>query len=119
MKFSAAIKALEEGKKIRCCLWEKGEFWSSYSTFKEVWSDCEYRVKRMMKEEWELYEEPQKTYSFAEVVKGLREGKKFRRTKDHISMDARENGSVQYSGVGLARGFFLEDFEATDWVEVL
>ena len=69
--------------------------------------------------EWELYEEPPKTYSFMEIVAGMREGRRFVR-KDHASdMALFVIGHEIYprSQYGIAN-LKMEDFEATDWVEV-
>lgn len=121
MKLCDALKLLEEGKKIRCISWDKKYYWTKDSLDKgeQYWDDCAYRIFRMTKEEWELYEEPEQMLSFSEVVKGLRDGKRFKRkgwpnkedfifSKDKI---IREQG-------GFSAFLYIEDFEAADWVEV-
>lgn len=45
----------------------------------KFWQALKEVYENNMNKEWEIYEEPEKTYTFMEVVKGLREGKKFRR----------------------------------------
>lgn len=101
MKFSAAMKALEEGKKVRCHRWGRDGHIDKHS---DVSIHCYERDG-----EWELYEEPEKLLSFAEVVVGLKEGKKFRR-KHWTAWVGLEHLDVLR--------FSIEDFEATDWIEV-
>ena len=107
MKFWEAMKALEEGNAVRCKAWMSHCFMHLRQAAQNphmgiiLWTDTS--------EEWELHEEPEKAFSFAEVVKGLKEGKKFRR-----------HGMAGYLGrehLPMAQ-FRVEDFEANDWVEV-
>lgn len=123
MKFSEAIKALEEGQKIRCVEWGKKDFWHkdilNTSSSQNVWSDAAYRLLLCMLSNWEIYQEREKTYTFMEVVSELKEGKRFRR-KNWIN--------PQFFLVKEADGYVfcfsgrtwlqLQDFEATDWIEV-
>lgn len=77
MKFYQAMKSLEEGKKVRCKSWSEGIF--LYDGQSSLYHTPLCYMSEVHKE-WELYEEHQTTYTFAEVVKGLREGKKFVRS---------------------------------------
>ena len=72
----------------------------------------------LYEERWELYEEPQKTYSFMEVVKQLKEGKKFERKKWTNSYVRILHGNVLRIREDLGYCLSLEDFEAADWIEV-
>lgn len=115
MKFWEAMKALEEGKKVRASNWEK-----------EVWIDKDSDqtglpmiLNLFALHEWELYEEPEKTYSFMEVVQGLREGRKFVRKGHASDLALFVMGFEIYprSKFGI-QNMRMEDFEATDWIEV-
>lgn len=105
MKFSAAMKALEEGKKVRQVIWDE-----------ECWIDkrgdnvsAKHELINHNLKEWELYEEPEKLLSFAEMIQGLKYEKKFRR-KHWTAWVGLEHLDVLR--------FSIEDFEATDWIEV-
>lgn len=122
MKFWEAVKAMEEGQAVRCKRWAKDDQWGfSFLTLgQQPWDDCAYRVFRMMQEEWELYEEPVRLLSFMEVVKGLKEGKTYRRKEW-----PNPNYSIKHFDIGImiASGSsawyaYAQDFEATDWIEV-
>lgn len=118
MKFWEAMKALEEGNKVRVKEWSPGAYWwfKSSSSLDATITD----IFILSTKEWELYEEPQKTYSFSEVVKGLKLGKKFRR-KSFPDCPAiyllKGEGDIYISGECWGSSS-IEDFEATDWIEV-
>lgn len=129
MKFWEAMKALEEGKKVR-----PRDYPSSYYVYvgprnnlcvhspQGDFDKADCPLNRVYIDEWELYEEPEKTYTFMEVVKGLREGKSFvragRDVPDAISSHhKRWPGSYIFTALEPSH-FTLEDLEATDWVEV-
>lgn len=116
MKFLEAIKALEEGKKIRCKSWGNG-VWVSKNLDWEGQTDT--FLIRCSKEEWELYEEPPKMLSFPEVLEGLKKGKKFRRKCWNEINYIYAHGVVQIMRIKwTTANIFLEDFEAKDWIEV-
>lgn len=117
MKFSEAMAALEQGKKVRCKSWAKqccmflGQAEENTHMGLLYWKDAY--------EDWELYEEPAKMLSFSEVVKGLKEGKKFRR-KDGWILRKITSGYLMWgeNEVFLTRFFpSIEDLEALDWIE--
>lgn len=73
MKFWEAMKALEEGKKVRGKSWDQ-----------DLWADSDstriyFTFSSASKEEWEIYAEPEKMYSFMEAIEGMGKRKKFRR----------------------------------------
>lgn len=115
MRFCEAMKAIEEGKKVRCCRWDA----------------CSYVDRRGplifdiddLDEEWELYEKPALTFS--QAVEGLKKGKKFRRgswfNKAYFIIVGEKDeygDSPVYSPNNSVPKLCIEDFEATDWVEV-
>lgn len=120
MKFWEAMKALEEGKRVRYTGWGNSRCYITHS----IHTSLIHQVNvREMGGEWELYEEPEKTYSFMEVVRGLREGKAYKRKgwDDHtrpFSWDAPMRSPMRYTERTEKHFFSLNDFEATDWVEV-
>jgi hypothetical protein len=122
MRFWEAQKSLDEGKKIRHKTWENGKWVSLHlDNYKPNEPTQNYfAIVGHFREGWELYEEPNKLISFAEVIKGLKEGKKFRRaiwsSEKFICM------SYIYAHIwhhkGDAAAFSVQDFEAKDWIEV-
>lgn len=134
MKFWEAMKALQEGKKVRCPDWEFGHYISSDGDQDGLhWQRSFDWTRFSTTNDWELYEEPVQTFSFAEVVKGLREGKKFRRKnwKDVICLFTFEKdlegeqidlddlvGWENQSGEEMDFIFSIGDLLATDWIEV-
>lgn len=119
MRFHEAMKLLEEGKKVRCKEWVEEYFISSSEENLSEGMDIFWFHEK----EWELYEEPKKTYTFAEVVRGLKEGKKFTRKGWGDVFVKLENHMIfSYTGdacLGIRWFSFIEDLEATDWVEVV
>lgn len=118
MKLWEAIKALEEGKKIRCLKWPKNEYWILSQSNSNIWDDSFYRIKLCVLCNWGIYEEPGLTFS--QVIEGLKEGKRFRRREwinqnYHIST---ELGMGVLNMTGLSPIFDIMDFEAKDWEEV-
>jgi hypothetical protein len=117
MKFWEAMKALEEGEEVRCVEWPKGDRCS----YGNLWSCMKNHAPESYGWKWELYEEPQRTLSFSEIVQGLKEGKRFRRKRTDgshtiiVMSQNREDIAFAISGSQFLR---MEDFEATDWVEV-
>lgn len=118
MKFWEAMKALEEGKKVRKKRWEKDAFLPTRRNLDG--SEWIILATIGLNEDWELYEEPEQTYSFMEVVKGLKEGKEFRRKSwpnKEYSIKLFVPG-IMNSKTASACYLYPEDFEASDWVEI-
>jgi hypothetical protein len=115
MKFSAAMKLIEEGKSVICPAYGEGHIINlktldKFMAYKEPFS--------YWREEWQLYEESVRLLSFAEVVKGLREGKKFKRKgwPDWDEIKLHKSGILHET---LAEYIpLIEDFEANDWQEI-
>lgn len=133
MKFWEALKAIEEGKKVRAETWYKSEYISLDEEMDVVTHlGCIYHPtlsNAFLSLEWKIYKEPQKTYTFTEVIQGLKEGKKFKRKDWRGHWELRNDGQV------ICGGFKEEDEEdeeeiqesvylctsftdATDWIEV-
>lgn len=111
MKFWEAMKALEEGKKITCLEWA-GTSGDYIDKERLLANDYAYEGPfSHWQSEWELYEEPVQTFTFIQVIQGLKEGKGFKR-KSWEHPDC-----VLYNK---NRNIFLilEDFEANDWIWV-
>lgn len=120
MKFWKAMREMQEnGKKVRCKRWnrprEKDLYW-------QLGDDCRlptaFEWEDAM-EEWELYEKPQKTHTFAEVVKGLKEGKKFVREghASDLALFIMGDGIYPRTKYGIAN-LTMEELAAEDWIEV-
>lgn len=106
MKFWEAMKALEEGKKV----------YAKNAGFSRGMLAVDFGI--LSKLEWVIHEEPEKTYSFREVVKGLKEGKKFKRKGWEEFDDISLNGNEVIRDTLETYHAFFNDFEATDWIEV-
>src|SRR5258706_7425340 len=117
MKFSEAMKHLEEGKKVRCKLWsrryEKEIYWQLGNDI-NLPSGCDWED---VMSEWELYDDSPK-FSFPEVVKGLREGKRVRRKSWHSFIFVHQEMGLLRNEEGYTFQWDLEDFEAHDWEEI-
>ncbi len=118
MKFSEAMRELENGKKVRKKNWSANEYISKNGAddgleFMFVQSLC-------VDYEWELYEEPGQLLSFQVVIKGLKEGKRFRRINwsDLLGIESSEVDDVTWVSDGKRFSLNLQDIEANDWVEV-
>ena len=96
------MKALEEGKAIRCQAWEKGKFWRS-----PLHNNDSYRISVCMEEDWEVYDETPKL-NFMQVIEGLKQGKRFKR----------QNWDYLYVSGSALDSLTFEDYQATDWIEV-
>ena len=108
MKFWEAMKALEEGKKCRACIWSEGEHVVSVSDI--VYELCdteEYRLLDLVTCDWELYEEPVKTYTFQEIIPFLRDGKRVRRLS---------GSSILVKGDNSGFCLTFKDVESNDWI---
>lgn len=118
MKFSEAMRALEEGKSVRCKSWGLNEFWSfksggtMYTTIPDIFT--------LATRQWELYEEKAPRMNFSEVVRGLKLGKRFRRVAWEVGrflfVDEYKNPRCNFYG-GEPWPLIIEDFEEADWVE--
>lgn len=119
MRFSEAIAALEEGKKIRNSEWIKGKWVSQEGADSD--ETIYYIPLDQMKDDWELYEEPKPTLTFAQVVEGLKQGKKFRRSSWSINrsistVPVNPHIIISWTHDKETYPFSVEDFEATDWI---
>ena len=122
MKFSEAMAALEKGKRVRASIWKKNHYIRMENKQEgsiTAWCGVP-NLLECLGWEWELYEEPEKQLTFAEVVKGLKEWKRFRR-KSWPNIDY----CIHVTAIGICESYtskawfaYPEDFEATDWVEV-
>lgn len=120
MKFWEAMKALEEGKKVRCKRWLPGHLMckksdnTSANDRRDFWFCID--------EEWELYEEPERSLSFMEMVAALKEGKRFIRKCwifPESWIEADTQGNVHFHDEKrLLFAWTTRDIEATDWIEV-
>jgi hypothetical protein len=112
MKFWEAMRHLEEGKKVTCTDWGKKEYASTHVSLDQG-QITSISLLSSVNAKWELYEEPGWFFTFSEVVAGLKEGKRFSRKwwlKDNIASICMSNLDEHM--------FYIEDFEATDWIEV-
>ena len=119
MKFSDAMKALEEGKEVRCIRWPSKDKCSHGNLYTALVSHepIDYAL------EWEIYQEPEKTYTFMEVVEGLKDRQKFKRLCWHyanidyiecIEEDIRAFSGNYYHLYSLS----LSDILSKDWIRV-
>lgn len=118
MKFSEAMRELEAGKKVRSSFWPQNQFYSLQGDEDGRFPDLHFPY--VFLQEWELYENIVKPLSFADVVKGLKEGKNFKRiswSKGCFINSSKDTGwSILFSGDYIT--LTLEDLEANDWVLV-
>lgn len=128
MKFWEAMREVESGKKTHCPSWDGVIKWhvEKIDGRAEILSengrpgiDFSVYLYECMSREWDILQEPR--LSFQDVVKGLKEGKKYRRGRwNPFRESIRMGASYAYIRNENAEksGFSVEDFEATDWVEV-
>lgn len=126
MKFHEAMKELEDGKKIRLFHWDKYEYIyinSQNYVVDEV--SKSYEIDRVW-DNWELYEEPVKTYTFQEIIPFLKKCKKVKRNlwiKEYFIYKGPDGKIMStfrpsgFSGIQYT-GFEIEDIEADDWTVV-
>lgn len=125
MKFSEAVKALEVGKKVKMNEWVG----SVYLQFiGDVLIDEEGEEREFCSDSflanWEVYEEPVRMMSFSDMVKGLKIGKKYRRSHwDSCAFISKGSASlVLYTCLRQNVSCYwypsVEDLEAMDWIEV-
>jgi len=110
MKFWEAMKALDEGKHVRCKEWEERERTAlvGIKILDNLWS--------FINKEWEVCDET-KYVGIQEVVEGLKSEKKFsRKTWEITRHDYRP--SLKFLGGSSENILSIEDFFATDWYEV-
>jgi hypothetical protein len=125
MRFWEALKALEEGKSVRIKEWPTTAYWSFKQTG-QLWTSI-VDLFVLASQEWELYQEPKQQLTFAQVVEGLKQGKKFRRKgwigepRLWIELENEFHENCRIFECGLKSNpykFTMFDFEATDWIEV-
>lgn len=123
MKLSEAIEAFEIGNKIRRADWEPSEYVYWLKKGKKIIDEDGDEIDFTIEEgdltsEWEVYKEPVKTYSWAEVCEGLLAGKQFRRAlwrpQWYVTRDP-WYGTVVFPPTDRLT---VNDYQATDWVEV-
>src|ERR1700760_3575101 len=81
-----------------------------------VSADIDFQKVSQLLSEALKKQEPEKTYSYLEIIPFLKEGKKFRRKNiwnDNEFLS--ETGSTLRDQFNRRGGILLEDFEATDW----
>lgn len=133
MRFWEAMKALEEGKKVWCPSVIGMVKWHLSNDTKEMiiiaengraGIDFSYYLYQALNKEWELYEEPQKTYSFMQMLPFLKDGKRFKRK--HWDKEGVFLGTCIYSPCtpvvfidNTQCRLNIEDYEAQDWIEVV
>ncbi len=122
MKFWEAMHALEEGKRVRRSDWDSNK-WIARDSCDCGGKDCwiyHMREDNFSTKEWELYEDPAQTFSFAEVVKGLKEGKRFKRKNwsDVDGIQASRVDDVRWVADGKMFSLNLQDVESIDWIEI-
>lgn len=135
MKFSEAMKHVEEGKKVRQKDWPEGSY--SFLDSVDFWlvnSEGQWPKKRSpigegVFAEWELFieEQPSTLFCFSYIIKGMKEGKKIsRKCWGHDYVFCNRDGSLlihQEDSKGrvdvLPWWPCIEDIEAMDWRELL
>lgn len=121
MKFWEAMKLFDEGKKVRCVDWPVGDFVGYGSLHLALMNHDRLSYAK----QWELYSEPVKTFTFSDVVKGLKDGKRFKRKGLSEACLVCVNGGLYwktYSSPCSPLQFWntsIEDLEAKDWIEVI
>ncbi len=117
MKFEEAFTILREGRKVK----SRDRMFDSLEDLSEYLNILNKRgILRNFNMEWELYEEPVKTYSFMEMIPLLKEGKKFKRPiwGDYF-LGYSHSFYLQGKNVPCdASPFNMENIEANDWLEV-
>lgn len=129
MKFWEALKHIQEGKKVRVKDWN--DDWYVYKSpsgkciIDEEGKPVHLTYEDSLCVEWELYEEPEKTYTWMEVVEGLKEGKVFARKKFKSSTIRSFRTLSPFGRIIRPTNhrdhppdILLEDYQATDWIEV-
>jgi hypothetical protein len=113
MKFWEAAKALQEGKKVRGVEW-----WGCMLIKFLILTFC--FPMQAFKVEWELYEEPVKTYSFAEALVLMKEGIKLRRPhfREYSAVCIGKWGRIRWCS-GDNFPISIQDIEADDWTIIL
>jgi hypothetical protein len=120
MKFGEAMKALEEGKRIRRSVWM-----TSHNHFVKS-DEIQLFLDDLHADDWEVLQEPPKMMNFTQVVEGLKQGKKFKRQVWHENVFLmQKDGWAIYLWFGEEQNdykpaiqWFIQDLEATDWIEV-
>jgi hypothetical protein len=126
MNVVEAIRELESGNRVRDVDWDEGHWirceklrFRKYAIVNEYGSPhLELDLNCLTK--WEIYQEPQKTYSFSEMIEGVRQGKTAKR-----KIWETNTAPVRYKyGFCLTKDLIdkvalrVFDIEATDWVFV-
>lgn len=113
MNFLRAMINLAEGEKVRLKGWGKSHY---------IHKDMSFVIyPENFEEEWEIYQEPQKQYSFMEILPFLKAGKKVKRKdwKCSIRLSSYTSEIIRYSNEPYEPWVAeWRDFEATDWIVV-
>lgn len=117
MKFWEAMRLLQEGRKVRAVDWEEDVYIANNLLPVTYWSIS----SRTIQKEWELYEEPEQLWSFAQVLDLIGLGGKFAR-KAWGKTDIYLTESKQTGRLFLANNSYhtltKEDYLANDWYRV-
>lgn len=118
MKFWEAIKALQEGHPVRAKWWHKDNFVTL-----DTIENCHWFGPihwRDAVDDWEVYEEAVQLLSFQEMVKGMKEGKRFARRNWLQKAFVFLSGEAVFfqSEEGDLLAWTIDDFEMNDWIEV-
>lgn len=124
MKFWEAMKLLQEGHIIR-----RKEWASSYGILLTLLTERIIDTYEkpfpihFISDDWELYQETEKTYTFTEVVQGLKEGNRYSRKGWIVpgTVFIKESSiRIQFSSTHNSENYALTiiDLEAKDWIEV-
>lgn len=110
MKFSEAMAALEAGKKVRLPEWPESQYihMQKYWIKNEKLNDCDIDCS-WVKDNWQLYEEPIKMYSFDQVIPFFKKGCQIKRKKWDCWY-------VLPNSYNYVFKFVSEDILATDWI---
>ncbi len=132
MKFWEAMKAVHEGKSIRRTDWRgSGRVYFNKDIYLGLCHETDESLGDYFMHStdfisgWEIYEQPEKTFSFMDAMKLVEDGKKVKRLGwNSIPFIKRFGTSIGIkSGVlldpeGNQVALTLDDFNELDWVEV-
>lgn len=121
MKFWKAMAALEQGKKVKCVWWSKGHYLVDLPKgCISIGEPGSNPIAIDTTSDWEIADNQYKPqFSFSEVIKGLREGKRFRRPNwEKGAYVHQRGGSLCDENRDIGNFLLMEDFEAVDWEEV-
>lgn len=119
MNFIEAVKAMQDGKKVRSPHWVRYYYvrkqshryiaFDGKSEFNWNFSENE-----MLSKDWEIYQEEPKLHTFEEALAALKRGKTIYRKSYHDKCGA--NVSIWYEYDWFASVFNRDDVLANDWI---